>query len=124
MLGWLDSWRDSEWRDGALGITGGGDSELSGDGRFGITRGSVRDDWEGRPLGTALRECWVGADWRGGHEGRSYARRGKGLVSVLVVVEGEGWWVMGEGVGVYGEWGREGEWKPARFPAEHWDDRV
>ena len=27
-------------------------------------------------------------------------------------------------MGVYGEWGREGEWKPARFPAEHWDDRV
>ena len=85
MLGWLDSWRDSEWRDGALGITGGGYSESSGDGRLwrddneilrlrfatlrmtcgpglGIVRRSVRDDWEGRPLGTPLR----GRGWSNG----------------------------------------------------------
>ena len=72
MLGWLDSWRDSEWRDGALGITEWrGFGMTSGGGRlwrddneilrlrcaalrmtcgwgFGITRWAVRDDGEGR----------------------------------------------------------------------------
>ena len=80
MLGWLDSWRDSEWRDGALGMTGGGYSELSGDGRFGITRGSVRDEGEGRPLGRPLF---------GGGVGFGIGR----YCGVVVVVRegGEGW---------------------------------
>ena len=88
MLGWLDSWRDSEWRDGALGITGGGYSELSGGGRFGITRRSVRDDGEGRPLGTPLRGrvCAgimvevCGLIGEGDHKGRPYGNVGWALI--------------------------------------------
>ncbi len=87
MLGWLDDSRDSEWRDGALGITGGGgglwrdDNEIlrlrcaalrmtCGRG-FGITRRAVRYDGEWLPLGMSLWGRLVArSDVTGDHEGR------------------------------------------------------